>query len=517
MQLRSGSSLGGDTGDELQSPATTPTTTATTPVNAEGDKHSGSQSAVSPEGDSLAVTSSVKPGVEGASKKKKKKGKKSKKNKQPKAAPEVDERQPAAHVPTNQQHHSYNLRLSASKVDLDQVSKWKALRREKTKAHEESASGSQTFDMSRNRPRGPPTNRDNGIAANEEIDMWNKIIQDIRKAKEKNDKQKAIAEQISALNEKIAREGNSKSTLSTFLYYDNDSYIVEPTLAEINQLDSWYRQVLKLSEEEKAILLEEPSDVIKNLGLLTALRSASEAETSISRAASLPKSSKQSFARDGTASHAATASNSALLPDKLNRVKGSTQRSSSVSSSGHAKEGRDSVSVKLEDVAEGAAAKGTIAERSGQLVIGAEVVYKHNKKQGAEGEGIQCIIKSIYGDGYKKKYLYAQPQIACVKLLTNTLCIRYDVQDPEPNENGEEGAIYKTTAAWLIPIPQIGSTLPSFPVGKQVLARYPDTTTFYRAEVMGTKKDVYRLKFEGEEDDKEMEVDRRFVLDIPSK
>lgn len=94
---------------------------------------------------------------------------------------------------------------------------------------------------------------------------------------------------------------------------------------------------------------------------------------------------------------------------------------------------------------------------------------------------------------------------------------RYDVQDPEPNENGEQGAVYKTTAASLIPIPQVGSTLPVFPVGKQVLARYPDTTTFYRAEVMGTKKDTYRLKFEGEEDDKEMEVDRRFVLDIPGK
>lgn len=211
----------------------------------------------------------------------------------------------------------------------------------------------------------------------------------------------------------LARATVSRLFLSS-LYYDDNSNITEPTLADINQLDGWYRQVLKLSEEEKAILLEEPSDVIKNLGLLTALRSASEAETSISRATSLPKSSKQSFARDGTAGHAATASNSALLPDKLNRVKGSTQRSSSVSSSGHAKEGRDSVSVKLEDVAEGAA-KGTIAERSGQLVIGAEVVYKHNKKQGAEGEGIQCIIKSIYGDGYKKKYLYAKPQITRVK------------------------------------------------------------------------------------------------------
>lgn len=34
---------------------------------------------------------------------------------------------------------------------------------------------------------------------------------------------------------------------------------------------------------------------------------------------------------------------------------------------------------------------------------------------------------------------------------------------------------------------------------------------------MGLKKEVYRLKFEGEEDNKEMEVDRRYVLDIPSK
>lgn len=95
--------------------------------------------------------------------------------------------------------------------------------------------------------------------------------------------------------------------------------------------------------------------------------------------------------------------------------------------------------------------------------------------------------------------------------------VRYDVQDPEPIENGEEGAVYRTTAASLIPIPHIGASLPVFPTGKQVLARYPDTTTFYRAEVMGTKKDSYRLKFEGEEDDKEMDVDRRFVLDIPGK
>ncbi|KAL4900949.1 hypothetical protein BDW74DRAFT_160862 [Aspergillus multicolor] len=325
--------------------------------------------------------------------------------------------------------------------------------------------------MSRNRPRGPPMPRDNGLAANEETDMWNKILQDLRKAKEKNDKQKALSEQIAALNEKIGKEGG------------------KPTLSEHNQLDGLYRQMLKLCEEERAILQDEPSDVIKNLGLLTALRQASEAEAPMSRAASLSKNRKKRNDMDGSATDSPGPSGG--LSDKGGRSKGGTQRSTSVSST----QIRDNVQVKIEEGAE--SSKATPAERNGQLTVGAEVVFKHNKnKQGVEGEGIQCIIKGITGEGTKK---------------------RYDVQDPEPNENGEQGAVYKTTAVSLIPIPPEGSTLPSFPVGKQVLARYPDTTTFYRAEVMGSKKDHYRLKFEGEEDDKEMEVHRRFVLDIGGK
>ncbi|GLB10500.1 SAGA HAT/Core module component [Aspergillus tubingensis] len=346
-------------------------------------------------------------------------------------------------------------------------------------ARDQSSPSKKPKKMSRNRPRGPPVPRDNGLAANEETDMWNKILQDLRKAKEKNDKQKTLADQIAALNEKIGKEGG------------------KPSLSEHDQLDSLYRQMSKLCDDERAILQDEPSDVIKNLGLLTALRQASEAEAPQNRAATFSKSRKKRNELDGSATDSPGPSTTAL-PDKAGRTKGGVQRSTSVSST-QVRDSRDirdsGVYVKVEEGTEGT--KGTLAERSGHLVVGAEVVFKHNKnKQGVEGEGIQCIIKGISGDGVKK---------------------RYDVQDPEPNENGEQGAVYKTTAASLIPIPQMGSALPSFPVGKQVLARYPDTTTFYRAEVMGSKKDVYRLKFEGEEDDKEMEVDRRFVLDIPGK
>ena len=262
---------------------------------------------------------------------------------------------------------------------------------------------------------------------------------------------------------------------------------VEPTVNEHDELDRLYRQMAKLCDEERTILNDEPHDVIKNLQLLTALRQASEAEAPLSRGASMGKGRKKRGDMDGSS----TESPAPSISVRINRP---APRSSSVSST-PARETRDNVAVKVEEPSEGT--KGTMAERSGQLVLGAEVVFKQNKnKQGVEGEGIQCTIKHITGEGSKK---------------------RYEVQDPEPNENGEQGAVYRTGAASLILIPPAGSPLPSFSAGKQVLARYPDTTTFYRAEVTGSKKEVYRLKFEGEEDDKEMEVDRRFVLDIPGK
>ena len=92
---------------------------------------------------------------------------------------------------------------------------------------------------------------------------------------------------------------------------------------------------------------------------------------------------------------------------------------------------------------------------------------------------------------------------------------RYEVQDPEPDENGAPGQIYRTSAAALIAIPSPDAPLPDYAIGKQVLARYPETTTFYRAEVTGLKKDTYKLRFEDDQN-QEMEVGRRFVLDVSS-
>lgn len=233
--------------------------------------------------------------------------------------------------------------------------------------------------------------------------MWNKICQDIRKAAEKNDRQRAIGLQIAALNEKIARNGSSTLIPAFLSIYTSYTHLihygwmltscVEPTLAEIDHLDSLHRQQLKLSEEERAILQDEPADVTKNLGILIALRSASEADPQ-SRSLSQNKSRKRKGDVDLASTESPGPSSSGVSSDKLNRIKGGAQRSTSVSSS------HREVTASLDSGVEG----GRPSERADQLVVGAEVVFKHNKKQqGVEGEGIQCIIKNISGEGNKRR------------------------------------------------------------------------------------------------------------------
>ena len=94
---------------------------------------------------------------------------------------------------------------------------------------------------------------------------------------------------------------------------------------------------------------------------------------------------------------------------------------------------------------------------------------------------------------------------------------RFEIQDadPEPDDDGNMPAPYRASINSLVPIPITTSGLAEFTRGKQVYALYPDSTTFYKAEMRGMKtKDICRLRFEGEEErDKEMEVERRYVLD----
>jgi SAGA-associated factor 29 len=74
----------------------------------------------------------------------------------------------------------------------------------------------------------------------------------------------------------------------------------------------------------------------------------------------------------------------------------------------------------------------------------------------------------------------------------------------------------------MTPIPAVGSALPDLKPKTNVLALYPGTTTFYKAEVVvGKKKEgdggpplgYVRLRFEGEDEaEPDKDVERRYVL-----
>jgi len=100
------------------------------------------------------------------------------------------------------------LSTRSKKVALFTPFEWETVTTQKVK-HLKTEDIENSENMSRNRPRGA-SSRDNGLAANEEVDMWNRILLDLGKAKEKNDKQKVLGQQILALNEKILKGGNSK-------------------------------------------------------------------------------------------------------------------------------------------------------------------------------------------------------------------------------------------------------------------------------------------------------------------
>ncbi|KAL5604884.1 hypothetical protein BROUX41_001785 [Berkeleyomyces rouxiae] len=92
---------------------------------------------------------------------------------------------------------------------------------------------------------------------------------------------------------------------------------------------------------------------------------------------------------------------------------------------------------------------------------------------------------------------------------------RYKVLDVEPDDQSPQKE-YRSSASSMIPITTEAGvkSLPEWESGKKVLAMYPQTTTFYPAEVISTAEDgKVNLRFEGENDSTTMQqVERRFVV-----
>lgn len=93
---------------------------------------------------------------------------------------------------------------------------------------------------------------------------------------------------------------------------------------------------------------------------------------------------------------------------------------------------------------------------------------------------------------------------------------RYTVLDIEPDDQSKQKE-YRTSASSMIAIaPESqAASLDDWESGQVVLALYPNTTTFYKAEVDSMDKEGrVNLKFEGENDSTTLQqVERRFVIE----
>ena len=97
---------------------------------------------------------------------------------------------------------------------------------------------------------------------------------------------------------------------------------------------------------------------------------------------------------------------------------------------------------------------------------------------------------------------------------------RYEIRDADPDLPDPQP--YRASLQQMTPIPPTGQGLPELKPKANVLALYPTTTTFYKAEVViGKKKEgedgpqlgYLRLRFEGEDEaDRFEDVERRYVL-----
>ena len=349
----------------------------------------------------------------------------------------------------------------------------------------------------RSRPRGPPVKDDD---AHEERNMWSQIVTDLKRLKTVHGRAMEVSKAIVEAEEKLSTRRSSV-----------------PSIRQIDEIQDLYREGLKLAEEEQKILNDDPHGVIQNISLLSALRSASEAEPPRAAAANVKSRSsakRKLDAFDGGSDSPALSPNTASSATVGHaRLKGAGVRSGSVPYT--PKDGKDGAAKADDGSSNGTPA---VTDKMDLLVKGAEVAYKQGRQKGAEGDWIQCIINAVSGEGKNKRFVGSLSDPCAFGVAHTKVNFRYEVQDPEPDENGAQGQVYRAAAPSLVPIPPSGAVLPDFPKGKQVLARYPDTTTFYRAEVMGMKRDACRLKFEGEEEiGKEMDVDRRFVLDYSGR
>ncbi|KAF2024612.1 hypothetical protein EK21DRAFT_78341 [Setomelanomma holmii] len=346
----------------------------------------------------------------------------------------------------------------------------------------------------RSRPRGGQLKDE----FDEERSLWNQIRADARRIdqlmKESDDIQDKLIELEADQAVRVARGDAPSSRIDA-------------------ELESNLRANVKITNDLQALLKTDNggNNILEQLTLLSALRNAEDAPSSASRAPSVGNSKGRD--RQGKRKLTDTIDDRESIvadsPGPSPKVVISSQKDRLVAKSGGSRAGSvpaaREASAKLEDDKDDS---GKDASKT-RLLPSTEVLYRDPKKRAnAEGEGILCRVTSVIGEGKQR---------------------RYEIIDADPDPP-TPSMPYRASVNHLVPIPPPSSntTLPDLGKGKNVLALYPGTTTFYKAEVVAgwrvsdgkVKREegegvenLVRLRFEGEDEaDREMSVERRYVL-----
>ncbi|KAB8346278.1 hypothetical protein FH972_023322 [Carpinus fangiana] len=306
----------------------------------------------------------------------------------------------------------------------------------------------------RNRPRASFVKED--IA--DESGLWNSIVEKIRRCRDLNEEYQTSRSELVEAQEKLGdAEPNSEN------------------VATLERMEKLHREGIKIAEEEIRVLLEEPDDLLKNLDTLVSVRAAFEIDPPRQPTNGKPRNNKRRLDTDVPIdSPAPTPEVTTPAPNARLVTKG-TSRSGSVAAT----------SIKSETSAD-------TEEKQNKLVVGAEVLHRTRKNQ--DGYGLLCKIINIIGEGKQRKY---------------------EIQDDQPEVGKDPDPPYKVSYRELVPIPASSKDLPNIAKGTAVLAVYPDTSVFYKAEVLRMTKDHCRLRFEGEDDHShEPEIPRRLVVEF---
>jgi SAGA-associated factor 29 len=300
---------------------------------------------------------------------------------------------------------------------------------------------------------------------------------------------------------------------------EETSSTLESELAKLS------RENLKLCEDITAALKgsdnNNENSVLSSLDILKALRQSTENDPAPPRTTSTAKASRGKNRKQDSSSvlsaddRESLTAESPMAPSPKVIVPSSTRLKAASSRAGSVPVGREA-SVKVEEGTESGAdgpKRKSFASHiplnntltieivdKTRYVKGTEVFYR--TKKGAtrtndkddQGEGILCTITNITGEGKHRKY---------------------EIIDVEPDDGTTP---YRANLSQMVAIPEKNDGLVAPEVKRTVLAMYPGTTTFYRADVVAVKgKDLpvghVRLRFEDEDDtNTELVVERRNVL-----